>query len=153
MDRGFWNVEVSVAVIWIVIGIVLVIAEVLTFTFYLLWLGIGALVAGLVAWFMPDSYLIQFAAGAIATLVLTFYTRAFNRKVQTSKGFIDKVEDLIGSKGVVLETIEPDGLGVVRVGNETWSAKADARIEQDEQIVVIARGTSILTVEKWESEV
>lgn len=142
----------SAAVIWIIVGIVLIIAEVLTFTFYLLWLGIGALVAGLVASFAPDQYYLQVGIGAVVTLILTYYTRSFSRKVDTSPGFIDKVEDLIGTKGVVLETIEPEGLGVVRVGNETWSAKADEMIETDETIVVTARGTSILTVAKWRSE-
>ena len=137
----------TAAIIWIVVGIALVIAEVLTFTFYLLWLGIGAMTAGFTAWIFPNNYYIQFAVGAIVALVLTFYTRPLRRKMKQVPGFIDKVEDLIGSKGVVLETIEPEGLGVVRVGTETWSAKADELIEQDETIVVIARGTSILTVE------
>ncbi len=144
--------QLTAAVIWIVVGIVLVIAEVLTFTFYLLWLGIGALVAGLVAWIAPEQFYVQFGVGALVTLILTYYTRSFSRKVDQSPGFIDKVEDLIGSKGVVVETIEPEGLGVVRVGTETWSAKADELIEQDDTIVVTARGTSILTVEKWRSE-
>ncbi len=142
----------TATVIWIVLGIALVIAEVLTFTFYLLWLGIGALVAGLVAWFFPDQYLLQVGAGAVVSLALTFYTRTFSKKIRQTQGFIDKVEDLIGSKGVVAETITSDGLGIVRVGNETWSAKAEELIEQDEHIVVVARGTSILTVEKWRGE-
>jgi membrane protein implicated in regulation of membrane protease activity len=145
--------ELTVSVIWFIVGIVLIIGEVLTFTFYLLWLGIGALVAALIAVWWPDQYLVQFGVGAAVTLGLTFYTRSFAKKVQTAPGFIDKVEDLIGSKGVVIEAIEADGLGVVRVGNETWSAKADEAIEPEEQIVVTARGTSILTVEKWRSEI
>ncbi len=142
----------TVVIIWLVVGILLIIAEVITFTFYLLWLGIGALVAGLVALFAPEMYYLQFAAGALVAIGLTIYTRSFTKRIRQTPGFIDKVEDLIGSKGVVLESIEPDGLGVVRVGNETWSAKADEQIEQNETIVVTARGTSILTVEKWRSE-
>ncbi len=142
----------TVVIVWLAVGIILIIAEVLTFSFYLLWLGIGSLVAGLIAIFAPDMYYVQFAGGALVAIGLTMYTRSFTKRIRQSSGFIDKVEDLIGSKGVVLETIEPEGLGVVRVGNETWSAKAEEHIEQDETIVVTARGTSILTVEKWRSE-
>jgi membrane protein implicated in regulation of membrane protease activity len=142
----------TVVIVWLAVGIILIIAEVLTFSFYLLWLGIGSLVAGLIANFAPDMYYLQFAGGALVAIGLTIYTRSFTKRIRQSSGFIDKVEDLIGSKGVVLETIEPEGLGVVRVGNETWSAKAEEHIEQDETIVVTARGTSILTVEKWRVE-
>jgi membrane protein implicated in regulation of membrane protease activity len=144
--------EVTAAVIWIIVGIVLVIAEVLTFTFYMLWLGIGALAAGLTAWFLPEQFLLQFAVGAAVALALTFYTRSFARKIKQTEGFHDKIEELIGSKGVVLEPITVEGLGIVRVGNETWSAKADEEIAKDETIVVTSRSTSILTVEKWRSE-
>ncbi len=41
-------------VIWFVIAGILFIAEMLSITFYMLWLGIGAVVGGLIALFVPE---------------------------------------------------------------------------------------------------
>ena len=49
----------------------------LSITFYMLWLGIGAVVGGLIALFAPDALLLQVTVGAIVSLTLTFFTKNF----------------------------------------------------------------------------
>lgn len=64
-------------VIWFIIAGILFIAEMLSITFYMLWLGIGAVVGGLIALFAPDALLLQVTVGAIVSLTLTFLRKEF----------------------------------------------------------------------------
>jgi inner membrane protein len=138
---GLWAV-------WLIIAGILIIAEMLTLTFYLLWLGIGALVAAAVAWIVPDTIILQILAGCITALVLTFFTKSLTQRLRMSKGFKDPIDEMIGKEGVVVEEIASGKLGIVKVGNETWSASSKEYLPKDEIIIVVARGTTILEVKK-----
>ncbi|TXK84362.1 NfeD family protein [Paenibacillus sp. N3.4] len=134
--------------IWLIIGGVLLIAEMLTLTFYLLWLGIGAAVAAVVAWISPDSIVLQVLAGCITVIVLTIFTKPLTQRIRTSKGFKDPFEEMIGKEGVVVEEIALGKHGIVKVGNETWSASSHEYLPKGEIIIVVARGTTIVEVQK-----
>lgn len=136
-------------IFWLVIGGGLIVAEMVTLTFYLLWLGIGALMACLTSLIFPDALLLQVIVGCAAALILTFFTKPLTRKVRNSKGFRDAVDDLVGKQGLVVEEIGVHSMGVVKVGSETWSAKANLPLAVGEQVIVIHRGSAILEVEKW----
>ncbi|MFC5651446.1 NfeD family protein [Paenibacillus solisilvae] len=134
--------------VWLIIAGILLVAEMLTLTFYLLWLGVGAAAAAVAAWLMPDSLIVQILAGCVTALVLTFATKSLTSRIQTAKGFTDPIDDLIGKEGVVLEEITFGKRGIVKVGNETWSAFSKQNLPKDEVVLVIARGTTIVEVQK-----
>jgi membrane protein implicated in regulation of membrane protease activity len=134
---------------WLAVGAVLIVAEMFTLTFYLLWLGIGALAAFAVALLFPEGYVLQILTGSTIALLLTFYTKPLTRKVRNSRGFRDAIDDLVGKQGIVVEAIDKGTTGIVRVGNETWSAKSDVPIAQGEQVIVVNRGSTVLEVQKW----
>lgn len=135
--------------IWLIVAGVLLIVEMLTLTFYLLWLGLGALVAVLTALLFPDSFIVQALAGAIAAVVLTVFTKQLTRRFRESRGYRDAVNELVGKQGIVLEDIAPDRPGIVKVGSETWSATSVEVLKKDEAIIVVNRGTTVLEVHKW----
>jgi membrane protein implicated in regulation of membrane protease activity len=136
----------SAWMIWMIIGIVLIIAEMTTFTFYLLWLGIGALVASVVAMLFPDNWLLQILALSIVAIGLTYLTKPLTKRIHGKKGFRDAIEDLVGKPAEVVEAIEFGSMGVVRIGTETWSATADVPIAVGEKVIVERRGTTIVHV-------
>ncbi|RKP53807.1 NfeD family protein [Cohnella endophytica] len=135
--------------IWLIAAGVLIIAEMLTLTFYLLWLGIGALVAAVVAFFVPDSIIAQALAGGIAALVLTVFTKPLTKRIRQSTGYRDAIHELVGKDGIVVEPIVPGKPGIVKVGNETWSASSIESLDKEEIVRVISRGTTVLEVQKW----
>ncbi|MCU6794168.1 NfeD family protein [Paenibacillus sp. WQ 127069] len=135
--------------IWLIIGGILLVVEMLTFTFYLLWLGLGAVVAAAVAWIAPDAFVLQILAGCLTALILTFFTKPLTRRFRTSRGFKDVIDEMIGKQGIVLETIEPGKHGIVKVGNETWSASSNEQLLKDEIVIVVERGNTIIEVQKW----
>ncbi|TCZ77394.1 NfeD family protein [Paenibacillus albiflavus] len=140
----------SMWIIWLVAGILLIIAEMLTLSFYMLWIGIGALVAAAIAFFLPDVYLWQVIIGGIVVIVLTVFTRPLTRKVRHSKGFKDAIDELVGKQGEVIRDIETGSLGIVKIGNETWSASADDVIAEGKHVIVIERSSAVVKVKRME---
>ncbi|HDR8162053.1 TPA: NfeD family protein [Bacillus cereus] len=138
-------------VIWFIIAGILFIAEMLSITFYMLWLGIGAVVGGLIALFAPDALLLQVTVGAIVSLTLTFFTKRISKNFREAKGFTDTVDMLVGKKGIVMQAITNEANGIVKVDGDTWTAIADSSIDAGEKVVVIKRHSTKLQVKK-ESE-
>jgi len=136
--------------IWLIVGGALIILEMVTLTFYLLWLGIGALVAAIVALPLPDAFPVQALAGGLVALLLTLYTKPITRKFRQSKGFSDAVDELIGKPGLVMEEIAIGAPGIVKVGGDTWSATSKQPLPKDVKVRIIGRGTTVLEVQKWE---
>ncbi|MED1613080.1 NfeD family protein [Bacillus paranthracis] len=138
-------------VIWFIIAGILFIAEMLSITFYMLWLGIGAVVGGLIALFVPEALLLQVFVGAIVSLTLTFFTKRISKNFREAKGFTDTVDMLAGKKGIVMQAITNEANGIVKVDGDTWTAIADDPIDAGEKVIVIKRHSTILQVKK-ESE-
>ncbi len=138
-------------VIWFIIAGILFIAEMLSITFYMLWLGIGAVVGGLIALFVPEALLLQVFVGVIVSLTLTFFTKRISKNFREAKGFTDTVDMLAGKKGIVMQAITNEANGIVKVDGDTWTAIADDPIDAGEKVIVIKRHSTILQVKK-ESE-
>jgi membrane protein implicated in regulation of membrane protease activity len=135
--------------IWLIVGGVLLIAEMLTLTFYLLWLGIGAVIAAAVALFAPDLFALQGLSGGAAALILTVFTKPLTRRFRESRGYRDAINELVGKQGIVVEAIVDGKPGIVKVGNETWSAVSPNNLYIEDKKKVISRGTTVLEVQKW----
>jgi membrane protein implicated in regulation of membrane protease activity len=140
---AFWE-------IWFVVGVLLIVAEMATLTFYLLWLAVGALAATLVALIMPDSIILQVLVGIVVAVLLTIFTKPLTRRMRSSKGFTDVIYQLVGQEGLVMEDIPLEGLGIVKVGNETWSAQSVVPLIKGTPIIVVQSYNTILQVQKRE---
>ena len=107
---------------WIVAGFVLVIAELLTGTFYLLVVGVGAFAAAIVAW-MDANVLVQAIVGSAVALVGAFFVHHWHmrQRANTPKGsnFLDR------GQSVILEGWVDEGARVARVKyrGAWWDAK------------------------------
>src|SRR5256885_10317640 len=62
-------------IFWTILGAILIIAEVFTTGFVLLWFGIGALAAALAGLIGIDSIVLQFLIFAVVSIVLTTASR------------------------------------------------------------------------------
>lgn len=111
--------------IWAVAGFVLVIAELVSGTFYLLVLGIAALVAAGAA-FLGAPFWLQSLVGGGAALLGTYFVHRWkqdNREASTGSNDLDR------GQTVVLESWvdRHGGLARVKYRGSTW----DARVEGD----------------------
>jgi membrane protein implicated in regulation of membrane protease activity len=107
--------------IWIVAGFALVIAELVTGTFYLLVIAIGAFIGAMAAW-LGGNVLVQAVAGSAVAVVgafLVHHWHAANRKDTGQANFLDK------GQAVVLEgwANESARIARVRYRGTSWDAR------------------------------
>ncbi|HZG92474.1 MAG TPA: NfeD family protein [Pseudonocardia sp.] len=114
----------SAAVIWLVLGLVLIAAEVLSGEFVLLMLGVAALVAA-GASFAVAGVAVGAISFAVAAVVLVFAARPALRR-RLDRGIEHSTmhtKALVGKTAVVVARVDGHG-GRIRIGGELWSARA-----------------------------
>jgi membrane protein implicated in regulation of membrane protease activity len=136
----FWQDPVMTApMVWLVVGLVLVAAELASGEFVLLMLGGGALVAA-------GASLVLGTVGsalvfALASVLLLLGLRpALRRRLDRSVPHTPtRTEALVGGTATVLTRVDGHG-GRVRIGDDDWSARSfDGAqvIEPGEQVTVV----------------
>lgn len=118
MTLGIW-------LIWMVVAAVFVIGEIFTLGFFLLWFGIGAAVAGILAIFgLGGSW--QWGAFAVVSGVLFVLSRRFAERFSKKQPPGIGADRFIDKKGVVLEEVDNiKNTGRIRMGKEEWRAESD----------------------------
>ncbi|PZS38778.1 MAG: hypothetical protein DLM62_11825 [Pseudonocardiales bacterium] len=110
------------AVVWLVAGLLLIAAEVITSGFVLIMLGTGALVAaGFAA--LGAGPLLDVAVFAGASVVLTTVARPVLKSRLHTAHIPTNVEALVGDKAIVVSTVDAHG-GKIKLRGELWSARA-----------------------------
>ncbi|HYN95818.1 MAG TPA: NfeD family protein [Pilimelia sp.] len=130
------------AVFWIVLGVVLAVAEMFTFTFVMLMFAGGAFAAAIAA-ALGASVPVQAAVFAAVSAASLAAVRPVIRRHRQSAAETGEepfgVEALAGSTGLVLEDVGADA-GLIKVDGELWTARAyDATqvIEAGQRVRVI----------------
>jgi len=149
MEQAAW-------IIWTILGVILIIAEIFTLGFVLFWFGLGALAAAVVG-LLGFGFIWQFVTFAVVSTVLTVMSRAifsnyFSHNDENAvKTGIDSLPGQVGtvinsSKGAMNE-------GSVKVFGSTWTAfpidEETPLLEGDKVEVVRVQGAS-LYVRKFE---
>ncbi|ALI98072.1 NfeD family protein [Rufibacter tibetensis] len=132
--------------LWLIAGILLLVAEMITGTFYLLWLGIAVFVAAVLAYLFPETYWLPPAAASASALLLILFTKPLTVRLRQAKGYHDPSHQLTNKHGEVLEPISPTRLGTVRVGTEIWSASSPEELSPGQRIIVISQSSTVLKV-------
>jgi len=114
-------------ILWVILGAILIVAEVFTTGFVLLWFGIGALAAALAGLVGIDSLALQFLIFAGVSLGLTGASRTifvnyFSREKQ-GDSLRSGVDALPGKVGTVVSSSKGSmNEGAVKVFGSTWTA-------------------------------
>ena len=107
--------------IWVIVGFVLVIAELMTGTFYLLVLGVGAFVAAIVAWAGGGLLLEAVVGGVVAVggAVLVHHWHGERGPADGRANLLDR------GQPVVLEAWSNESAGIARVKyrGASWEAR------------------------------
>lgn len=143
MDQLSW-------ILWLVLGVGLIVAEVFTLGFFLLWFGIGAIAAALVG-VLGGGLLLQFLVFAIVSIGLTAMSRTIfatyfsHDDKNAMKSGVDALPGKVGtvseaSRGALNE-------GAVKVYGSIWTAfpiEGEPELIQGEKVEVVeVRGSSI----------
>jgi membrane protein implicated in regulation of membrane protease activity len=129
------------ALIWLLVGVVLAVAELFTLDFVLIMFGGGAFaaaIAGFAGAPVPVQVLLFTAASALGLLVVRPAIRKrLHKGAEPAAMGVDAIE---GAEATVIEEVA-EGRGMVKIGGELWSARPyDARQS-------FAEGTLVRVVE------
>lgn len=110
--------------IWVVIGLVLLAAEMVTLTFVLVFFGIGALIVALLKWLLhlesvPLEILI-FAAVSVGGLLF------FRRKFRTSLPHKDGIAIDVGKVIILTRDVPARGRAEIEYQGTTWTAENES---------------------------
>lgn len=145
MDNFAW-------ILWTVLGVILIIAEIFTPGFVLLWFGVGALAAALAGLVGIESLTIQFLIFITVSVALTAASRTiFVNYFSREKAGTDLktgVDSLPGQIGTVVSASQGAlNEGAVKVYGSTWTAypaEGEEPLEAGERVAVESvRGASI----------
>lgn len=133
------------ALVWMIVGFVLLIVEVVASTFFLMWIGAGALLTALLSAFVPIPW-VQWLFFAVASLALLLATRPLARTMHARVSVHSNVDSLIGTEGIVTEAIDPnENTGRVRIRSEDWRARSPSFIPAKSRVIVYAvEGTTLM---------
>jgi membrane protein implicated in regulation of membrane protease activity len=142
-------------ILWIILGVVLIIAEIFTLGFVLFFFGIGALAAAL-AGGLGFGFGLQFLVFASVSIALTAMSRTIFAKYfsQTDENAVKMgMDSLPGQIGTV--TLASKGAlqeGAVKVYGSTWTAFPidDTPLIQGEKVEVVRVQGSSIYVQKIE---
>ena len=139
--------------VWAILAAIFVVGEIFTAGFFLLWFGVGAAAAALLAHLgLGPAY--QWGAFALVSGVLVILSKKFAQKVTREPPEKVGADRVIGRTGVVLERIDPEtDSGRVRVDKEEWRAESACgeAIEEGERVEVVGiSGTHLIVKGKEE---
>jgi membrane protein implicated in regulation of membrane protease activity len=130
-------------VVWVVVAVVLLIAEATTSAFVAVYFGVAALVTAAIAAAGPGIpvQLLAFAILSVGSLLLT--RPALKRAAGKATGIRTGVDAMQGRIGVVTRAIAELEPGQVKVGGETWTA----RCYYDEEAIPVGSRVEVVKVE------
>jgi len=121
---------------WLSAGVFLLVIEMITPGLFLFaCFGLGAFVAAIAAAKGVEQTQVWLIFVS-SSLVLVVLARTLAARFLQGKGRPSNVDEYIGREGIVLEAIAPHQPGVVRVGGESWRAKASSPIEVNATVVI-----------------
>ena len=129
------------------VAVLLLALEMLSLTFDLLWLGLGAMAGALVAWLAPGSpaWVPVLTSVAVAPVLLVF-GRRWARRQRGINRYVSAADALVGREAEVIRAIRPPQLGLVKSGNETWSATAPHSLDAGQRVIITSRSATVVTV-------
>ena len=112
---GTWN--------WLIFGFILMALELLAPGVFMFWLGLAALLVGLLSFAISPSWqtqLLMFAVFAVAAVPAWRYFARSEGSVSKSNPFLNKRTEALIGREFTLEKPIVDGSGTVRIDDTIW---------------------------------
>jgi hypothetical protein len=135
---GTWN--------WLVFGIILMMLEIVVPGVFLFWLGLAALLVGLLSFVIHPSWeaqLLMFAVFAAAAVPLWRRLARSNNSPSQSNPFLNKRADALIGRVFTLEKPIIDGCGTVRIDDTVWRVAGPDTPAGNRVRIVQADGASL----------
>jgi inner membrane protein len=127
-----WLAELQQHWFWLSLGFILGAVEMIAPGFFLMWLGLAAIIVGVLTWLLPGMIIpMQVALFAVLSVLTVYAGKKFlkdNPIESDDPNLNNRGARLTGEIVTVIEAIS-DGHGRVKVGDTDWNARgADAAV-------------------------
>lgn len=128
---------------WLILSGIFFVFEMATAGFLVFWLGIGALTAMIISFFV-DNVIIQTAVFVVTSIALIFLTKPFVKKfAKPGANVKTNAYSIIGKNAIVTKEIDSnENIGQIRVGGDIWSAKTE-----NEEVIPAHAEVKVLRIE------
>lgn len=123
---------------WLTLGGLLLAAEMLGTSGYLLWSGIAAVLVGIIEWLAPFGWTAQGTLFAVLTLICAYLWYRWMRhreRNQRPNSLNQRGNQLIGMH-LTLDAPLVNGVGHVKLGDSSWRVQADEDLPAGTQVIV-----------------
>lgn len=134
---------------WLVLGLILLIAEMASGTTYLLWPAVAAFATALIAFLGFTNWAAELALFAILTIALTAFGRPLVRRWRTGGGdplLNERGASLIGARATLANFA--NGVGAVKINDTMWRAVSDDALNAGDNVEISAVDGSTLRVKR-----
>jgi len=133
---------------WIILGVILLALELAVPGAFMMWLGLAAIVVGVISFAVDWSWQAQLVGFAIFTAASVPLWRRFARKVdpQLESPFLNRRTEALIGRVFTLEKSIVDGVGAVRIDDTIWRVSGPDAATGSRVKVIRAEGAN-LTVE------
>ena len=133
----------SPALLWFLVGVVFLIAELVVPGFILIFFTAGCWIAALAAWLFDAGLTTQIVIFVVSSLILLFALRKYSLKTfrGTTREDIDDnySESKIGRTALVTKRITPAIPGEIKVMGSFWRAVAECQIEEGQSVRIVSQ--------------
>ena len=135
---------------WIIFGIALLIWDMSMGTFFILGLGVAAIIVGILDTFLGTSFTVELTIWMILSiLVIAVWFKWFREEPVTDSGQSNYRLDTLG---VVMEDIQPHSRGKVTfdtpvLGNTSWHAISKVDIDKGTRVKIVQINGQLIEVE------
>lgn len=113
MDLLYWH--------WLVLGLALLCAEMLIASeFVLLWMGVSAVVVGLLTWLLPLNWQAELVLFGVLSIVSYFTYRKFRPTIENDKPTLNRRGHSYVGRTFTLSAPIVNGIGKVHVDDSQW---------------------------------
>ena len=125
---------------WIIIGIILITAEIFVPIFVVIWFGVSAIIIGCIDWIFPISFQVELTLWIVLSILFTvLWFKFFKEKTLTHSGQSDNNYDI---KGVVTQKIDRENRGEVKfdspiLGDTKWVAFSDEKLSLGARVEIV----------------
>ena len=134
------NFTFSAPLVWFLIGVVFLIAELLVPGFILIFFTIGSWIVALLVWLIDIELTYQILIFIVASLIPLFTLRKHGLRIfkgKTRDTGDDHYDDSkIGKRAVVSKEINPNLVGEVKFMGSFWRAVSDEKIKEGQPVII-----------------
>lgn len=141
------------ALIWFVVGVVFLAAELVAPGLVIMFFGIAAWIVAAVCLIKPISINVQLVIFILATPLVLLGLRnrfklLFSGHSSATQDPNKDIDDFVGKRVIVKEAIVPNKGGKVELNGTLWSADASEEIAAGENVQIVSRENLLLKVKK-----